>query len=183
MDNSDSPRRDAEATRARILAAAQSAFARGGYDHVGIRDIAGDARVSSTLLLRYFGSKAGLFEAALIASVSLDPVLATERARFGVHLAALFQRTELDVRPPVLIGVTAGDPEARAITARITETHLVAPLADWLGGAQPRARALEIAMLATGFVIYVRQLGIAGPAAPALFRWFADAVQAVVDAG
>ena len=110
-------------------------------------------------------------------------MLATERAGFGLHLASLFLREELDVRPPVLIGVTAGDPQARAITARITETHLVVPLAQWLDGAESRARAIEIAMLATGFVIYVRQLGLGGSAAPALVSWFAEAVQAVVDAG
>lgn len=183
MDEGPKIRRDAEATRARILAAAQAAFARSGYDHVGIREIAAAAGISSPLLLRYFGSKAGLFEAALIASVSLDAVLSTERARFGRHLASLFLRQDLDVRPPVLIGVTAGDPQARAITARITESHLIAPLADWLGGNEPRARSIEIAMLSTGFVIYLRQLDVAGPATAALSSWFADTVQAVVDKG
>lgn len=175
------PRRNAEATRARILKAAQAAFARGGYDHVGIREIATDAGVSSTLLLRYFGSKAGLLEAALIASMSLDAVLTAEKSQFGAHLAALFLRNDLDVRPPVLMGVVAGDPTACAITARVTETHLISPLTRWLGGADARARAIQISMLATGFVIYARQLDIAASAKPALYNWFAKAVQAVID--
>ena len=49
---------DAAATRARILAMAQQVFSKRGYSESGIRDIAGELGLSSTILLRYFGSKA-----------------------------------------------------------------------------------------------------------------------------
>ncbi|WP_433442146.1 TetR/AcrR family transcriptional regulator [Nonomuraea sp. CA-141351] len=58
------PKRDREATRARLLEAARLRFARGGYDATSVRDIAGDVGVDATLIFRYFGSKKGLFDEA-----------------------------------------------------------------------------------------------------------------------
>jgi len=57
--------RNAEATRAAILAAARQRFARDSYDNVGIRDIASDAGVDAALVPRYFGSKEELFRTLL----------------------------------------------------------------------------------------------------------------------
>ena len=54
-------RRDANATRAAILAAAHQRFLSESYDSVGLRDIAGDAGVDVALISRYFGGKEGLF--------------------------------------------------------------------------------------------------------------------------
>lgn len=57
--------RNAEATKAAILAAARGRFARASYDTVGIREIASDAGVDPALVSRYFGSKEDLFAAVL----------------------------------------------------------------------------------------------------------------------
>lgn len=181
--NAESPRkRDADATRARILAAAQRAFWAHGYGETGIRDIAAIAETSSTLLLRYFGSKAGLFEAALKDAMQVEPMLAVGRDGFGQRLADLLLRPDLDVKPPAILAVTTSDAQALEITARVTEEQIIAPLSTWLGGSDARARALAITMLATGFVIYARQLPLSGGAADAaLVRWFVDAVQTQVD--
>ncbi|MFC4007483.1 TetR family transcriptional regulator [Nonomuraea purpurea] len=61
------PKRDREATRARLLEAARLRFAREGYDATSVRDIAGDTGVDATLIFRYFGSKKGLFDEATAA--------------------------------------------------------------------------------------------------------------------
>ena len=53
--------RNAATTRSAILASALRAFARHGYDGVGVRDIARDAGVTAMLINRYFGSKEQLF--------------------------------------------------------------------------------------------------------------------------
>ncbi len=45
-------RRNAVATRARILEAARFRFARAGYDQVGMRQIAVTARVDAALIVR-----------------------------------------------------------------------------------------------------------------------------------
>ncbi|MFD8814488.1 TetR/AcrR family transcriptional regulator [Streptomyces sp. NPDC059627] len=62
----DGPRRrDAAATRRALLLAARARFTRLGYDRTTLRDVAADAGVNLALIKRYFGSKEGLFKAAL----------------------------------------------------------------------------------------------------------------------
>jgi AcrR family transcriptional regulator len=58
-------RRDADATRARILKAATTEFARSGFAGARGDRIAARARSSERMLYYYFGSKEGLFRAAL----------------------------------------------------------------------------------------------------------------------
>ncbi|MFC3266974.1 TetR/AcrR family transcriptional regulator, partial [Camelimonas abortus] len=58
-------RRDAEATRRRILKAAQDAFARDGYAGARIDRIARAAACNVQMIYRYFGDKEGLYLAAL----------------------------------------------------------------------------------------------------------------------
>ncbi|MFA7604418.1 MAG: TetR family transcriptional regulator [Novosphingobium sp.] len=179
-------KRDSAATRARILAAAQRAFSETGYSHTGIRDVARLAGTSPTLVLRYFRSKAGLFEAALTAAMPVESVFAHPRAALGRGLAEALLDPANEIRPPLMIALAAGDPEAAAIAARVFEAQSIAPLAEWLGGPDGRARALEIAMLATGLVSYLRQLPL-NPVNEAERRhisdWFAQAVQAIVAQG
>jgi|SRR5688572_1449185 len=51
-------------TRAAILAAAEDLFARQGYDRTTVRDVAERAQIDPALVIRYFGSKDGLFAQA-----------------------------------------------------------------------------------------------------------------------
>ncbi|MBA2609232.1 MAG: TetR/AcrR family transcriptional regulator [Actinobacteria bacterium] len=55
----------ADQTRERMLAAAASVFARGGYDGASIAELASEAGVSSGAIYSHFGSKAELFAATL----------------------------------------------------------------------------------------------------------------------
>jgi AcrR family transcriptional regulator len=177
-------KRDAAATRARILEAAQRAFSETGYSHTGIREIARMADTSSTLVLRYYGSKAGLFEAALTAAMPMESVFSHPREALGRGLAEALLDPANEIRPPLMIALAAGDPEAAAIAARVFEAQSIAPVAEWLGGGNGRARALELAMLATGLVSYLRQLPLPGPSEAErrhVMDWFAKAVQAIVD--
>ncbi|MET7679906.1 helix-turn-helix domain-containing protein [Streptomyces sp. NPDC005423] len=61
-------RRDAAATRQALLDAAHGRFISLGYDRTTLRDVAADAGVNLALIKRYFGSKEGLFKAALAAT-------------------------------------------------------------------------------------------------------------------
>ncbi|WP_326836901.1 TetR family transcriptional regulator [Amycolatopsis rhabdoformis] len=58
-------KRDAAATKAALLDAAQELFAERGFDRTTVRDIAGHAGANQALLFRYFGSKEALFEAVM----------------------------------------------------------------------------------------------------------------------
>ena len=55
----------ASGTRETILAAARARFAAHGYDRTRIRDVARDAGVDAALVHYFFGSKDGLFVAAM----------------------------------------------------------------------------------------------------------------------
>jgi AcrR family transcriptional regulator len=176
-------RRNAPQTKARILAAAQQVFSEHGYSQAGIRDIAAIAGITSPLLLRYCGSKAGLFEAALIDAMPLDRIFERGRDGFGEHLTSLLLDA-LDLKPPAMVALSTGDAEAREISTRVTEKYAVAPLAQWLGPPDASARAVQISMLCTGFVMYTRQLPVL-PAAKGvdkkLAKWLARSLQAIVD--
>jgi AcrR family transcriptional regulator len=177
-------RRNAPQTRLRILAAAQQAFSRTGYSQTGIRDIAAIADVNSALLLRYFGSKSALFEAALIDAMRLDEVFAGDRAQLGTRLMHAFLDRRLEIQPPALIGLSLGDPAARDIAARVTLERVIRPMARWLGPPDAHARSLEIFMLAMGFVAYSRQLPVISAnrsSEKKVAGWFADTVQQIVD--
>ena len=50
-----------------LLSAARQIFAARGYAHSSTREIAEAAGVSEALLFRYFGTKAKLFEVAIVA--------------------------------------------------------------------------------------------------------------------
>jgi AcrR family transcriptional regulator len=58
--------RDAAATRQALLDAARQLFASTGYDATTVRAIADRAGVNQALLFRYFGSKEGLFDEAVL---------------------------------------------------------------------------------------------------------------------
>ncbi|WP_406169198.1 TetR family transcriptional regulator [Streptomyces sp. NBC_00996] len=67
------PRRS-DATRTAILAAARERFAADGYERATIRAIAKDARIDPSMVMRYYGSKEGLFAAVLDVDLRLpDP--------------------------------------------------------------------------------------------------------------
>jgi AcrR family transcriptional regulator len=178
-------KRDAQATKARILEAAQEIFARTSFSDAGIREIATLADVSTTLLLQYFGTKAGLYEAALNAAMPLAAVLSQPRETFGTALAKSLLKPGLAIRPPLMMALAAGNIEAAAIAARVTEERSIAPLAKWLGPPNSRARALEIAALATGLVTYTKHLPLQANTrkdVKHMAEWFAAAVQRIVDA-
>lgn len=182
-------RRNAVNTKATILTAAQEAFAHHGYPQTGIRDIAAIADVSSPLLLRYFGSKAGLFEAALSEAMKSDGVLTIGKSKFGHTLAKLLSNAELEIKPPSMIALSIGDADARTIATEVTRHLSLEPLAEWLGGDNARIRAKQIVILAIGYVLFTRQLPLLSPEElmsadgqeNLLATWLANSIQAIVD--
>lgn len=185
MDQVSPPRRrNAPLTKAKILAAAQQAFSRSGYSQTGIRDIAEMVGVSSTILLRYFGSKAGLFEAALRDVMGAEMMLPAGRERFGRHIAKLLVHPELDISSHAMVTFSIGDPEAREIATRVLRDQMLGPIADWLGPPDAEARALQVVALCTSFVLYTYQLTVApGAERPdqRMVTWLADSLQAIAD--
>lgn len=172
-------RRNAALTRSKILAAAQEVFARQGYAQAGIREIAGQAGVATSLLLRYFGTKANLFEEALLSAMIGQAVFERDKTKFGERMANLLV-TDGDTNLTAMIVRSSGDVDAKEITARITRTHAVEGLARWLGPPDAKARAVNILILCTGFVVHCHQIP-AGPVQKGTVKWLARALQSIVD--
>ena len=64
MDETSKKPGKSDRTRAAILAAARELFAAEGFERATIRDIAARAAIDPALVIRYFGSKEGLFARA-----------------------------------------------------------------------------------------------------------------------
>ncbi|CAN5742483.1 TetR family transcriptional regulator [soil metagenome] len=79
-----------ERTRAAILKAAQELFARQGYERTTVRDVAAGASIDPAMVMRYFGSKEGLFAQATAFDLQLPDLTAVARARVGATLIAHF---------------------------------------------------------------------------------------------
>lgn len=86
MAEAGSKTRDAEATKARILAAAKAEFARLGLGGARVDGIADRAQANKRMIYHYFGSKENLFRAVL------------EEAYLGIRAAE--QALDLDRLPP-----------------------------------------------------------------------------------
>lgn len=178
-------RRDAAATKKRILAAAKRCFSEVGYAGMGIRDVAAEAGVSYALLGRYYGSKAGLLEAALIDGTDIAMVIDTERATFGEHLAGMIARALFDdPLSTAMTSLSAADPDAQEVAMRVVKQYVVQPLADWIGEPYGWERALAITMLGGGFQTYSKLFPLIEGSFDQnhpIVRWLARTYQEILD--
>ncbi len=76
-ENGKAPARRSDRTRAAILRAARERFAAQGYERTTIRAVAADAEIDPSMVMRYFGSKEQLFDAALTVDLRLPDWTAT----------------------------------------------------------------------------------------------------------
>lgn len=75
-----------QAARDRILAAARHIFAAEGYERATIRAIAALAAINPSMVIRYYGSKEGLFAAVATLDFKAAPLTALPRSGFGEAL-------------------------------------------------------------------------------------------------
>lgn len=157
------PRRNAEATKANIIRAARLQFIASSYEAVSLRRIAAAADVDIALVLRYFGSKDGLFAASIDELLNPDALMSGPRETFGARLAdrTLGEHGRQESFPPILLMLrAAGAREAQGVIQKFMGEHFTGPLAEWIGGSDAEARAHLVAALVAGTVV---QLTIAPP--------------------
>ncbi|MET8806757.1 TetR family transcriptional regulator [Streptomyces sp. NPDC004546] len=82
--------RRSAATRTAILDAARERFAADGYERATIRAIARDARIDPSMVMRYYGSKEGLFAAAVALDLRLPDLTGVPRDEVGRALVSHF---------------------------------------------------------------------------------------------
>jgi len=124
------PRRSA-ATRAAILAAARDRFAADGYERATIRAIARDAGIDPSMVMRYYGNKAGLFAATSEIEVRAPDLTHVPREEAAARLVRHFlERWEGDetLTAMMRVGVTneAGAERMRGVFAEQIEPVLAA---------------------------------------------------------
>jgi AcrR family transcriptional regulator len=132
-------------TRQAILDAARSAFAARGYEQTTIRAVAAEAGIDASMVMRYYGSKAGLFAAAATADLQVPDLRGVPAERRGEalvrHLVERWEDTSRDDELILLLR-TAVTSEAVAAQLQAVLARLVLePVAAFdAGGAQRGAQ-------------------------------------------
>jgi AcrR family transcriptional regulator len=147
------PTRRSDVTRAEILRAARSRFAADGYQRATIRAIAAEAGIDPSMVMRYYGSKDGLFAAAVEVDLRLPDLSTIPRRKLGATLVAHFLRRWEDPADDALLmllrsGVTDESAAARLRTVfREQLTPVLLGLADDRDAAAHRAGLVATQML------------------------------------
>jgi AcrR family transcriptional regulator len=177
--------RDLSATRASILEAARELFTAHGYGGVGVREIAERAGADKALIVRYFGSKEGLFLEAVQEVLDVSPLLGKDRKDFGRTAAAsIIAGCSGSVSPMMALLRSLGDPVAAQHLRDRLESGVVEPLAAWLGGNDAHARATRFVSYMFGFWISAGMMPLGnfrGASADKLAAEMAPILQSVVD--
>ena len=137
-------------TRAGILRAAKSRFAADGYQRATIRAIAADAGIDPSMVMRYYGSKADLFVAAVDVDLRLPDPAALPRDRLGAslvqHFLARWERDPADVL--LMLLRSAATDEAAAARLRGVFAEQLLPMVRALV-ADPEQAARRAGLVAT----------------------------------
>ena len=163
-------------TREAILAAARAAFASNGYAATSVRAVARAADVDPALVLHFFGTKDGLFEAVL--ELPIDPealvgeLLDGPTEDLGERVVRTFLRV-WDGSPghqpmlTLLRGAVSHDTSA-ALLREVLSQRLLRPLASGAGADQPAARSALVASQLVGLAMtrYVLRLPPLAGASP-----------------
>lgn len=178
-------RRDAEATRTRILREAVSAFSTLGYAATGVRQICEAAGVNQALVNRYFGSKLGLFRAAIDATLDVTIITSLGREHLAEKLAETFTTARAEAPNPLpMMMFAAADPEAQRIAQGELESRVLDPLASFLGGPDARLKASRLVAIAAGFFTYrilYPLTALSEAPEEAQRRWLAEAFATALD--
>jgi AcrR family transcriptional regulator len=143
-------------TRRAILQAARSAFAAHGYDKTTIRSVAGAAGIDASMVMRYFGSKAGLFTAASIVDLAVPDLRAAPAAQRGeVLVRHMVERWEDAAHDDELILLmrTAVNSDAVAAQLQAVLGHLVTGPIAALGAADASERGAFIGAQLLGLAL------------------------------
>ena len=160
-------RRNSAATRKAILASARLAFARAGYDGVGVREIAAGAGVTAILVNRYFGSKEQLFAEVVAETMATPSILAQEIIKSphpGEDIAAaLINLTKTGATPLdgflIMLHSASSKRGAEIGREQIQKYHQKAMTAALSGALAPQRAALVLSLIA-GVQVMRQMIGL-----------------------
>jgi AcrR family transcriptional regulator len=183
-------RRDAEATRHAILAAAKIHFARSGYEGAYLKDIAVDAGVDAALINRYFGGKEGLFAEVLKRAIRTDrlPLFEGERQGAGLDIARHFaeqsaHHNEERLHAFQFLLRAATSPTTAPMLNLAVQERFMGPIREWLGGENADVRSRLISALFIGLLVerLIRDEKMPQTEREPFTAWLAPMLQALID--
>ncbi|MEU7742230.1 TetR family transcriptional regulator [Nonomuraea sp. NPDC049158] len=148
-------------TRASILEAAVASFTAQGYGQTTIRAVARAAGVDPALVMHFFGSKEGLFRAAIEHSMPVrlmaealhgDPEHIGER--LVTRYLSLWEHPAHGPRLIAILQAAAATPAAADLVTNLTRVDLLGPLAERLPGDHAEIRALLAASQLVGMAMF-----------------------------
>jgi len=151
-------------TKAAILIAARQRFAEDGYERTTIRRVAADAGIDPSMVMRYFGSKDQLFDAALAIDLRLPDLSAVrtdDLPRILVrHFLARWEGDPADDALLVLLRSALTNQQAAARMHEVFATQVAPTLATALGPevAGPRAALVSAQLLGLALTRYLLRL-------------------------
>jgi AcrR family transcriptional regulator len=148
-------------TREAILDAARRAFAERGYHHATIRQVAELAGVDPALVHHYFGTKQGLFIAAVQLPVNpverLAELLADDPELVGERMAGVFLSVwdqAADQSPLLaLVRSAVADEQAAAMLREFLTEEILAQIARRLGSPDATLRATLVGSQLVGLIM------------------------------
>ena len=159
------------------------AFSTRGYAQSVLTEIAESAEVTAPLIIRYFGSKEGLYEEAFSRSLDALPVFEADPADFGkVSIGMMTGNHEPTKRASGMIAHSIGDPRSREITMRLIKQRVIDPLAESMSRADGEVRAELLVMLGIGYTTMRMVIPVADPKAgesEVLANWLINAAQSI----
>ncbi|WP_331739485.1 TetR family transcriptional regulator [Streptomyces sp. NBC_01187] len=166
-ENQQAARRS-DATRATILDAARERFVADGYEKATIRAIARDAKIDPSMVMRYYGNKAGLFAAAVAIDPGLPGLSLEPREEIGRTLVRHFLTLwEENGELTALMRVGATDPAAADRMQSVLREQMI-PLARRLGHEPEQAQARAALCVSTVLGLALTRYVLRFPASVAL---------------
>ncbi|MBP0448893.1 TetR family transcriptional regulator [Kitasatospora sp. RG8] len=148
-------------TRAQILDVARRRFLAEGYEAVTLRSVAAEAGVDLALVSYFFGSKKGLFGAALALAANpaeslalvLEGEVETLPERVLTQLLHVWDDPENAAPLRAMLGGAAQDPAAGVLVSEVVQREMIDRIAARIGGADARRRACEFASHLGGLIM------------------------------
>lgn len=140
-----------DTTRARIIEAARERFRKEGYERTTIRKVARDAKIDPALVMRYFESKQGLFDAAMTVELRIPDLRHLPRDKIGealiTHFLKRWEEPDADSLQLLLRSSASNEEAAERLRITIFRDQIV-PMVARLRGDEAGARDIA-ALIAT----------------------------------
>ena len=155
--------RKSDTTRARIIEAARERFRREGYERTTIRKVARDAKIDPSMVMRYFESKRGLFDAAMTMELRIPDLRHHPKDKLGEALVSHFlnrwEEPDADSLQ-LLLRSSASNEEAAERLRTIFRDQIITMVAHLRGEAGSREAAALIGsqMMGLAYTRYILKL-------------------------